>query len=111
VSESLFDKVGSMVPIVFAQFVRRFSARPEIIVFYMHPLSESSIPEAKRYVIKCTAIPGCYRLTIRHGYTNSIVTPDLGRMIIEQLILFITRDTTLTAESASSTEEFFGNSI
>lgn len=100
-----FDKIGSMVPIVFTQFVRKFSARPEIIVFFhMRPLSEPSIPEAERYVIQRTTIPGCYRLTIRHGYTDSIVSPDLGRMIIEQLVLFITRDTSSTSENASSVE-------
>lgn len=100
-----FDKVGSMVPIVFAQFVRKFSARPEIIVFFhMRPLSEPSIPEAERYVIQRTSIPGCYRFTIRHGYTDSVVTPNLGRMIIEQLVLFITRDTSSTSENASSVE-------
>lgn len=101
-----FDKVGgSMLPIVFSQFIRKFSARPEIIVFFhMRPLSEPSIPESERYVIQRSTIPGCYRLTVRHGYTDKIVTPDLGRMIIEQLVLFITRDTSSTSENASSVE-------
>lgn len=100
-----FDKVGDMVPIVFTQFVRKFSARPEIIVFFhMRPLSTPSIPEAERYVIQRTAIPGCYRMTVRHGYTDSIVSPDLGRMITEQLVLYITRDTSSSTTSASSVE-------
>ena len=100
-----FDKVGDMVPIVFAKFVRKFSARPEIIVFFhLRPLSTPSIPESERYIVQRTSIPGCYRMTARHGYTDSIVTPDLGRMIIEQLILFITRDTESTSSSASSKE-------
>lgn len=43
-------------------------------------------------------------MTARHGYTDSIVTPDLGRVIIEQLILFITRDTESLSSSASSRE-------
>ncbi|KAH6699834.1 potassium transporter [Leptodontidium sp. MPI-SDFR-AT-0119] len=43
-----FDKVGDMVPIVFAQFARKFSARPEIIVFFhLRPLSVPSIPESE----------------------------------------------------------------
>jgi KUP system potassium uptake protein len=100
-----FDKVGDMVPIVFAQFVRKFSARPEIIVFFhMRPLSVPSIPEAERYIIQRTSIQGCYRMTVRHGYTDSIVSPDLGRMIVEHLILFITRDTSSSTSSASSVE-------
>ena len=100
-----FDKVGDMVPIVFTQFVRKFSARPEIIVFlHMRPLSTPSIPEAERYVVTRTSIPGCYRMTIRHGYTDDIVSPDMGRMIVEHLILFITRDTASSTSSASSVE-------
>lgn len=35
---------------------------------------------------------------------DRIVTPDLGRMIIEQLVLSITRDTSSTSENASSVE-------
>ncbi|KUJ20933.1 putative potassium transporter 5 [Mollisia scopiformis] len=100
-----FDKVGNMVPIVFTQFVRKFSARPNIIVFFhMRPLSVPSIPESERYVIQRTSIPGCYRMTARHGYTDPIVTPDLGRVIVEHLTLFITRDHTSSNSSASSVE-------
>ena len=100
-----FDKVGDMVPIVFTQFVRKFSARPEIIIFFhMRPLSTPSIPEVERYVIQRTSIPGCYRMTVRHGYTDSIVSPNLGRMITEQLVLFVTRDASSSASCASSVE-------
>ncbi|TVY88032.1 Potassium transporter [Lachnellula willkommii] len=99
-----FDKIGDMVPVVFTQFVRKFSARPEIIVFFhMRPLSTPSIPEAERYVIQRTSIPGCYRMTVRHGYTDDVLTPDLGRLVVEQLILYITRDHTST-DSAISVE-------
>jgi len=38
-------------------------------------------------------------MTVRHGYTDSIVTPDLGRLVVEHLVLFITRD----HESSSGT--------
>lgn len=100
-----FDKVGDLVPIVFAQFVRKFSARPEIIVFFhMRQLSIPSVPEAERYVIQRTAIPGCYRMTARHGYGDSVVNPDLGLVIAEQLILFVTRNHNSSASSASSVE-------
>ncbi|KAH9206123.1 potassium transporter-domain-containing protein [Leptodontidium sp. 2 PMI_412] len=100
-----FDKVGDMVPIVFAQFVRKFSARPEIIVFFhLRPLSVPSIPESERYVTQRTSIQGCYRMTVRHGYMDSIVSPDLGRLIVEQLMLFTTRDTLSSLSSSSSVE-------
>ena len=98
-----FDKVGDMVPIVFTQFVRKFSARPAIVVFFhMRPLSTPNIPEAERFVINRTSIPGCYRLTIRHGYTDIIVSPDLGRMIVEQLVLYITRDPAALSDTSSA---------
>jgi KUP system potassium uptake protein len=100
-----FDKVGNMVPIVFAQFVRKFCARPRIIVFFhLRELSTPSIHESERYIVQRTTIPGCYRMTARHGYTDSIMTPDLGRVIVEQLILFVTRDTDSTFSAASSKE-------
>jgi KUP system potassium uptake protein len=100
-----FDKVGDLVPIVFAQFVRKFSARPEIIVFFhMRQISTPTVPEAERYIIQRTAIPGCYRMTARHGYNDTIVSPDLGRVITGQLILFVTRDHTSPASSASSVD-------
>ncbi|KFY99039.1 hypothetical protein V500_01483 [Pseudogymnoascus sp. VKM F-4518 (FW-2643)] len=87
-----FDKTGDMVPIVFAQFVRKFSARQEIIIFFhMRPLSMPSIPESERFVIQRTLIPGCYRITVRHGYMDSIVSPDLGQLLLGQLTPFITR--------------------
>ncbi|KAH6681627.1 putative potassium transporter 5 [Halenospora varia] len=99
-----FDKVGDMVPIVFTQFVRKFSARPEVIIFFhMRPLSTPSIPESERYVVQRTTIPNCYRMTVRHGYADDIVTPDLGRMVIEQLVLFITRDH--ESEGSASSKE------
>jgi KUP system potassium uptake protein len=43
-------------------------------------------------------------MTARHGYTDSIVTPELGRVIVEQLILFVTRDRESSSSSASSKE-------
>jgi len=101
-----FDKVGDMVPIVFTQFVRKFKARPEIIIFFhLRPLSTPSIPEAERYVIQRTTIPNCYRITARHGYTDSIISPNLGRTIIEQLILFITRDPESSGSERASSKE------
>jgi KUP system potassium uptake protein len=89
-----FDKIGDMVPIVFTQFVTKFSARPQVIVwFHLRPLSTPSIPESERYIVQRTSVPHSYRITVRHGYRDDIVSPDLARLVIEQLVLFITRDT------------------
>ncbi|APA10178.1 hypothetical protein SS1G_07398 [Sclerotinia sclerotiorum 1980 UF-70] len=88
-----FDKIGDQLPIVFTQFVRKFCATPEIIIFlHMRPLSIPHVPDTHRYVIQRTSIPSCYRITIRHGYTDDIITPSIGSTLISQLILFITRE-------------------
>jgi KUP system potassium uptake protein len=58
----------------------------------MRPLSVPSVPDTERYIIQRTSIPSCYRITIRHGYTDDIITPSIGSTLISQLILFITRD-------------------
>ena len=43
-------------------------------------------------------------MTVRHGYTDRIVSPNLGQLITEQLVLFVTRDTSSSASSASSVD-------
>ncbi|KAG4029088.1 hypothetical protein MFRU_017g00260 [Monilinia fructicola] len=105
-----FDKVGDQLPIVFTQFVRKFCATPEIIIFlHLRPLSIPHVPDSERYVIQRTSIPSCYRITIRHGYTDDIITPSIGSILVSQLVLFITRDPStftglqsrLVSESAS----------
>ncbi|KAK0615272.1 potassium transporter-domain-containing protein [Bombardia bombarda] len=88
-----FDKVGDKVPIVFTQFMRKFKARPTVIIFFhMRPLSRPTVPHEDRFVINRTSIPACYRVTLRHGYMDDVLTPDLGRLLVEQLILHITSD-------------------
>lgn len=88
-----FDKVGGHVPTVFTQFVRKFKARPAITLFFhMRPLSRPTVPADERFIITRTSIPSCYRVTLRHGYMDDVLTPDLGRILVEQLILYITRD-------------------
>lgn len=101
-----FDKIGDKVPIVFTQFARKFSACPEITIFFhMRSIPIPSIPESERYVISRTTIPSCYRMTIRHGYADKIVTPDLSRLIIEQLVLYITRDKTALSDGNSASSK------
>ena len=96
-----FDKVGDRLPAVFAQFVMKFSTRYEIVVFlHMRPLSTPSIPESERYVIQRTSIPGFYCLTIRHGYMDSIISPDLGGLVITQLARYITRGSSSSTTAA-----------
>ncbi|KAI9789301.1 MAG: hypothetical protein M1835_001747 [Candelina submexicana] len=81
-----FDKAGDMVPTVFTQFLQKFQARPEVmILFHMRPLSVPSVPIEERYTVSRTIMDNVFRLTIRHGYVDDIVTSDLAPIIYEQL--------------------------
>lgn len=92
-----FDKVGggeNTVPKVFAGFVRKLKARPEVVVFFhIRTLSIPTVPPAERFVITraIPAISPCYRLTLRHGYMDDVLTPDLERIMMRELMKFITR--------------------
>lgn len=92
-----FDKVGGSgdsIPKVFTQFVRKFQTRPQVIVFFhMRPLSQPTVPPDKRFVISRVTqkIPSCYRIALRHGYMDDVLTPDLANVIMLELTMFITR--------------------
>ena len=89
-----FDKIGDMTPTVFIQFLSKFVATPDVMVFFhLRPLSTPSIPPEKRYTVtRIGAIPNCYRLVIRHGYTDEVISEDLSLLVYEQIRNFIIRD-------------------
>lgn len=88
-----FDKIGDMTPTVFIQFLSKFAATPEVVVFFhLRPLAIPSVPEENRYTVTRTIIPNCFRLVIRHGYTDEVVTLDLARLVYEQVRNFIIRE-------------------
>lgn len=81
-----FDKAGETTPIVFSQFVIKLVAAPEVMVFFhLRPLETPTIAPEDRYTISRLAIPNCYRLIVRHGYMDEVVTPDLAAIIYEQV--------------------------
>lgn len=81
-----FDKAGETTPIVFSQFVIKLVAAPEVMVFFhLRPLETPTVPPENRYTISRLAIPNCYRLIVRHGYMDEVVTPDLAAIIYEQV--------------------------
>ncbi|KAI0974294.1 potassium uptake protein [Xylaria arbuscula] len=86
-----FDKTGVLTPTVFTQFVTKFGAVPEITVFFhLHPVETPTIPSSERYVVsRLGAIPGCYRLVVRHGFMDEVITPDLAALIYEQIRKFV----------------------
>ncbi|RWA11284.1 hypothetical protein EKO27_g3810 [Xylaria grammica] len=88
-----FDKTGVLTPTVFTQFVTKFGAIPEVMVFFhLHPVEIPTLPSSERYVIsRLGAIPGCYRLVVRHGFMDEVITPDLAALIYEQIRKFVVR--------------------
>ncbi|KAK4165497.1 potassium transporter-domain-containing protein [Cladorrhinum sp. PSN259] len=104
-----FDKVGGPhVPTVFTQFVRKFKTRPTIVLFFhMRPLSRPTVPPEERYIITraSSSIPSCYRVTLRHGYMDNVLTPNLGQQLVEHLVLYITRDTNRSPDGSARSVE------
>jgi KUP system potassium uptake protein len=81
-----FDKAGETTPIIFSQFVRKLVTAPEVVVFFhLRPLDVPSVSPENRYSVTRLAIPNCYRLVVRHGYTDEVITPDLAALIYAQV--------------------------
>ncbi|KAI0148057.1 potassium transporter [Hypoxylon sp. NC0597] len=88
-----FDKTGVLTPTVFTQFVSKFGTVPDAMVFFhLHPVEAPSVPSSERYAIsRISAVPGCYRLVVRHGFMDEVITPDLAALIYEQVRNFVIR--------------------
>lgn len=85
-----FDKAGETTPIVFSQFISKLVAAPEVMVFFhLRPLERPSVDAGERYTVSRLAIPNCYRVVLRHGYLDEVITPDLAAIIYEQVRNFI----------------------
>jgi KUP system potassium uptake protein len=108
-----FDKAGSAsaTPLVFLHFLRKFSAMPDVTVFFhLRPLGIPTVPADERFTVnRCYAagvddvkrpLPNCYRIIVRHGYTDEIVTPDLGRLVTDHIQSYL-----LNEEAAMSPQE------
>ena len=97
-----FDKSGlpNTTPTVFIHFVQKFQATPRTVVFFhIRPLSSPSVPVDERFTV--TRCPGSaafdskhqfFRVTIRHGYMDEVVSHDLGFQIYEKLRKFVIRE-------------------
>ncbi|KAK3329906.1 potassium transporter hak-1 [Apodospora peruviana] len=88
-----FDKSGVLTPSVFTHFVSKFVSVPDVAVFFhLHPVETPTVPAEERYAVShFTAVPGCYRLVIRHGFMDEVISPDLAALIYEQVRKFIIR--------------------
>ena len=81
-----FDKAGETTPIVFSQFVLKLTSIPEVTVFFhLRPLEMPSVAPENRHSVSRLAIPNCYRLVVRYGYNDEIITPHLSSIVVDQI--------------------------
>ena len=80
-----------MTPTVFAQFLTKFMVSPQVMVFFhLRPLSVPSVTTEDRYTVASMSIPNCYRLIVRHGYTDEVITEDFAVLVYDQVRKYIT---------------------
>jgi KUP system potassium uptake protein len=98
-----FDKAGSqaIAPPILIQFLQKFKATTEFMVlFHLRSLSVPTVPAEDLYTVsRCFAggpggkdkiqIPNCFRLTVRYGYTDEVITPDLGKLVADAIRTFL----------------------
>lgn len=88
-----FDKAGETTPIVFSQFVLKLTAVPEVIVFFhLRPLEVPSVAPEDRHTVSRLAIPNCYRLVVRYGFNDEVISPDLALLIYQQVRRYLVAD-------------------
>jgi KUP system potassium uptake protein len=81
-----FDKAGETTPLIFSQFIRKLVTAPEVVVFFhLRPLDVPSVAPAERYHVTRLSMANCYRLVVRHGYMDEVITPDLAALIYDQV--------------------------
>lgn len=98
-----FDKTGSPTgtPTVFVHFLQKFQATTTVVVFFhIRPLSTPTVaPEERFSVSRCfpsanasMALQHMYRVIIRHGYCDNVLTSELDSLIYDNLRDFILRE-------------------
>ena len=124
-----FDKTGlpNAAPVVFVHFLQKFQAAHVVNVFFhIRPLSCPTVaPEDRFSVSRCraaapqhsgesvgndgsqgekTSLKHFYRVTVRHGYTDNVISREMGLSIYEHLCDFIIRDASSEAPSTDDDE-------
>ncbi|KAL5340418.1 potassium transporter-domain-containing protein [Aspergillus crustosus] len=85
-----FDKAGETTPIVLSQFLLKLTVLPEVIVLlHLRPLEVPSIPDEERFTASRLAIPNAYRLVVRYGYNDEIISEDLARVVAAQIRIYL----------------------
>ena len=100
-------------------FLQKFQATPAVAVFFhIRPISSPTVEPEDRFTIsRCfpdhnahPLVQNFFRVTLRHGYTDEVVTPNLGMVIYEEIRKFIICETAqpevnLSRDETSSSEQ------
>lgn len=98
-----FDKAGSMVPTVYEEFLRKFEARADVEVFlHFRGLIIPHVSDEERFSIARTSLPNCYRMIVRHGYNDVVVTENLGDLVYSELRKYIIQSRAQNASAIAS---------
>ena len=89
-----FDKGGIKTPLVFSQFINKLVSTPQVIVFFhMRPLEYPTVPAEDRFVVsKIRYLPNCYRIVVRHGFMDEVITADLAALIFRHLRDYVIKE-------------------
>lgn len=103
-----FDKAGAYSAPVFSNFAAKLTMVPEIIVFFhIRPLETPTVAPEERYTISRLALPGGYRIVLRTGYNDVVISNDLASRCFEHLKQYLLqdRDSRRTSMSRPLTED------
>ena len=89
-----FDKGGIKTPLVFSQFINKLVSTPQVIVFFhMRPLEYPTVPAEDRFVVsKIRYLPNCYRIVVRHGFMDEVITADLAALVFRHLRDYVIKE-------------------
>jgi len=81
-----FDKAGTDVPTVCGEFLRKFEAKPDVQIFlHLRALAKPHVADDEKYTVTRTSIADTYRVVVRHGYNDRVISADLGRVVYEEV--------------------------
>ncbi|KAM3420277.1 hypothetical protein BST61_g3564 [Cercospora zeina] len=107
------DKSGVYTPKVYEQWLRKFRAQFDTVVFmHLRALSMPHVSEEERFEVSETHIKKVYRVMIRHGYNDHVITPNLAALVCQEIRSLIVRqgktlDDATTAERVNRLQAAF----
>ncbi|KAF2217540.1 hypothetical protein CERZMDRAFT_104223 [Cercospora zeae-maydis SCOH1-5] len=97
------DKSGLYTPKVYEQWLRKFRAQLNTVVFmHLRALSMPHVSEEQRFEVSETNVKDVYRVIIRHGYKDHVITPDLAALVCQEIRSLIVRQATAVDDAATA---------